>query len=55
VFHLNVANTARIQLTENLAKPPNASGSGNNFWHPKSHFFGIGKISKVQVVDYAQR
>ena len=44
-----------IKLTENFAMWPGASVSGLYFAHPESHYFGIGKIERDQVVDYAAR
>jgi 5-methyltetrahydrofolate--homocysteine methyltransferase len=34
---------------------PTAAVSGLYFAHPESHYFGIGKIAKDQVEDYAKR
>jgi len=34
---------------------PAASVSGWYFAHPESKYFGLGKITKEQVVDYAAR
>jgi 5-methyltetrahydrofolate--homocysteine methyltransferase len=34
---------------------PGAAVSGLYFSHPQSHYFGVGKIERDQVVDYAQR
>jgi 5-methyltetrahydrofolate--homocysteine methyltransferase len=34
---------------------PTAAVSGLYFSHPQSHYFGIGKINKEQVEDYAKR
>jgi 5-methyltetrahydrofolate--homocysteine methyltransferase len=44
-----------IKLTESLAMYPAASVSGWYFAHPQSKYFGLGKIEKDQVEDYAQR
>ena len=44
-----------IQLTESLAMYPAASVCGWYFAHPQSQYFGIGKIQKDQVEDYALR
>ena len=44
-----------MELTESLAMTPPASVSGLYFAHPKSHYFGVGKIEKDQVADYARR
>jgi len=48
------ANTG-ITLTESLAMYPAASVSGWYFANPASKYFGIGKIEKDQVEDYARR
>jgi len=47
-------NTALI-LTESMAMWPAAAVSGFYFAHPESQYFGIGKINKDQVEDYARR
>ncbi|MDI7773765.1 methionine synthase [Asticcacaulis sp. EMRT-3] len=44
-----------MELTESLAMTPAASVSGLYFAHPKAHYFGVGKIEKDQVADYARR
>jgi len=44
-----------ISLTESFAMLPAASVSGFYFSHPESQYFGIGKVSKDQVEDYARR
>ena len=44
-----------ITLTESLAMYPASSVSGWYFAHPESKYFGVGKIEKDQVVDYANR
>lgn len=44
-----------ISLTENYAMYPAASVCGYYFAHPESHYFGLGKISRDQVTDYARR
>ena len=46
---------AGIQLTESFAMLPTAAVSGFYFSHPKSDYFGIGKIGRDQVEDYARR
>jgi 5-methyltetrahydrofolate--homocysteine methyltransferase len=48
------ANTG-IALTESLAMTPPASVSGLYFSHPQAHYFGVGKIDRDQVEDYARR
>jgi len=44
-----------VSLTESFAMWPSASVSGLYFSHPQSHYFGVGKIERDQVEDYAQR
>jgi 5-methyltetrahydrofolate--homocysteine methyltransferase len=44
-----------ISLTESYAMYPTAAVSGMYFANAESRYFGLGKISKDQVVDYAQR
>jgi 5-methyltetrahydrofolate--homocysteine methyltransferase len=44
-----------ITLTESLAMFPTASVCGLYFAHPDAHYFGLGRISKDQVADYARR
>ncbi|ODN70072.1 Methionine synthase [Methylobrevis pamukkalensis] len=44
-----------ITLTESFAMWPAAAVSGLYFSHPESHYFGVGKIERDQVEDYAAR
>jgi 5-methyltetrahydrofolate--homocysteine methyltransferase len=44
-----------VQLTESYAMWPGASICGLYFSHPDSHYFGVGKIDRDQVEDYARR
>jgi len=44
-----------ITLTESYAMYPAAAVSGMYFANAESRYFGLGKISKDQVIDYAQR
>ena len=44
-----------MTLTNSLAMIPAAAVSGLYFSHPQSTYFGIGKINKVQVEEYAKR
>lgn len=44
-----------IHLTESLAMYPASSVCGWYFAHPESKYFGIGKIEKDQLEDYAKR
>ncbi len=52
---LNVTANIGITLTESLAMNPPASVCGWYIGHPKSHYFGLGKIGKDQLEDYANR
>jgi 5-methyltetrahydrofolate--homocysteine methyltransferase len=44
-----------LTLTESYAMFPTAAVSGLYFSHPESHYFGVGRIEKDQVEDYARR
>jgi 5-methyltetrahydrofolate--homocysteine methyltransferase len=44
-----------VKLTESFAMWPGASVCGLYFSHPQSHYFGVGKIERDQVEDYARR
>jgi 5-methyltetrahydrofolate--homocysteine methyltransferase len=44
-----------ITLTESFAMWPGSAVSGLYFAHPDSHYFGVGKIERDQVEDYARR
>jgi 5-methyltetrahydrofolate--homocysteine methyltransferase len=46
---------AGIRLTEGFAMLPAASVSGFYFWNPEAEYFGVGRIDKDQVEDYARR
>ena len=46
---------AGIELTESLAMLPASSVSGLYFAHPEARYFGLGKIDRSQVEDYAAR
>ncbi len=52
---LDVEAAAGIKLTESFAMWPGASVSGIYFAHPDSHYFGVGRIERDQVEDYARR
>ncbi|MGH8567491.1 MAG: vitamin B12 dependent-methionine synthase activation domain-containing protein, partial [Gammaproteobacteria bacterium] len=52
---LDVERNAGIALTESLAMVPTAAVSGWYFSHPKSRYFGVGKINEDQVHSYARR
>ena len=44
-----------VKLTESFAMWPGSSVSGLYFSHPDSHYFGVAKIERDQVEDYAAR
>jgi len=52
---LDPLGNAGISLTESLAMLPASSVSGLYFAHPESRYFGLGKVSKGQVLDYVAR
>ncbi|ANF53893.1 methionine synthase [Brevundimonas naejangsanensis] len=52
---LDAGANAGMSLTESYAMTPPASVSGLYFGHPGSHYFGVGKIDRDQVEDYAAR
>lgn len=52
---LEVEKRIGVQLTESLAMWPAASVSGYYFAHPQARYFGLGKITKNQLADYANR
>ncbi|MDO6438463.1 methionine synthase [Cyclobacterium sp. 1_MG-2023] len=52
---LEAEKNAEMELTDSFAMYPTSSVSGYYFGHPESKYFGLGKISKDQVADYARR
>ena len=52
---LRAETNAGITLTESFAMLPSAAVSGYYFWHPQAQYFGVGKIERDQVEDYARR
>jgi 5-methyltetrahydrofolate--homocysteine methyltransferase len=52
---LDATKQTGIVLTDSLAMYPASSVSGWYFAHPESKYFGVGKIEKDQVQDYAAR
>jgi 5-methyltetrahydrofolate--homocysteine methyltransferase len=52
---LGAEERAGIQLTESFAMTPVSSVSGFYFWRPEAHYFGVGRIDRDQVEDYAAR
>ncbi len=56
LFELLKAEQATgLKLTESYAMWPAAAVSGFYFAHPDSRYFGVGKIGRDQVADYAKR
>lgn len=55
LFKLLNPQQVGIILTENLAMWPASSVCGFYFSHPESHYFGVGKINRDQVEEYAAR
>ena len=52
---LNVEENIGVKLTESLAMWPAASVSGYYFANPEARYFGVGKITEDQVIDFAER
>ncbi len=44
-----------VSLTESFAMAPGSSVSGLYFAHPDAHYFGVAKVERDQVEDYAAR
>ena len=56
LFHLLDAEAATgVTLTESMAMWPGSSVSGLYIGHPESYYFGVGKVERDQVADYADR
>ena len=56
LFHLlDATKETEVVLTQSFAMHPASSVSGIYFGHPESLYFGVGKIEKDQVEDYARR
>jgi len=52
---LDAEKAIGLSLTESFAMHPAAAVSGYYFAHPEARYFGLGKISRDQVEDYAKR
>ena len=52
---LDATDAAGIHLTESFAMLPAASVSGYYFAHPQAAYFGLGRIGRDQVEEYAAR
>ncbi len=56
LFHvLDAPGQTGITLTETFAMQPAASVSGYYFAHPEAAYFGVGRIDRDQLADYAHR
>jgi len=52
---LKAQENARITLTESQAMLPTSAVSGFYFAHPESQYFGVARIGRDQLEDYATR
>jgi 5-methyltetrahydrofolate--homocysteine methyltransferase len=52
---LNAGQNAGISLTESFAMMPTSAVSGYYFAHPDAAYFGVARIGRDQLEDYAKR
>jgi 5-methyltetrahydrofolate--homocysteine methyltransferase len=52
---LDAEASASLTLTESMAMLPTAAVSGFYFAHPQSEYFGVARIGRDQLADYAER
>lgn len=52
---LDATATTGVELTEGFAMWPGSSVSGLYIGHPDSYYFGVAKVERDQVEDYAKR
>jgi 5-methyltetrahydrofolate--homocysteine methyltransferase len=52
---LNAGETAGVALTESFAMLPTAAVSGFYFGHPEAQYFGVARVGRDQLEDYAHR
>ncbi|ANT58898.1 methionine synthase [Salipiger sp. CCB-MM3] len=52
---LDATNATGVELTESYAMWPGSSVSGLYIGHPESYYFGVAKVERDQVEDYAAR
>jgi 5-methyltetrahydrofolate--homocysteine methyltransferase len=52
---LDLERNTGITLTESFSMWPGASVSGWYFWRPDARYFGVGRVGRDQVEDYARR
>ena len=55
LFRMLKAEEIGITLTEHFAMYPNASVCGQFFAQPESRYFGVEKVGRDQIEDYARR
>lgn len=55
LFELLGAERIGMALTESFAMTPGASVSGWYFSHPDAAYFGVGRLARDQVAEYAER
>jgi 5-methyltetrahydrofolate--homocysteine methyltransferase len=56
LFHLlDAESTTGVTLTESMAMWPGSSVSGLYIGHPDAYYFGVAKVERDQVEDYARR
>jgi len=55
LFKLLAAERVGVKLTESFAMWPGAAVCGLYFSHPQAAYFGVGKIERDQIEDYAKR
>jgi 5-methyltetrahydrofolate--homocysteine methyltransferase len=48
-------SNAGVEITDSYAMLPASSVSGWYFSHPDSRYFGVGKVQRDQIEDYAER
>ena len=52
---LDAEAAAGVELTESMAMWPGSSVSGLYIGHPEAYYFGVAKVERDQVSDYAER
>ena len=55
LVNLNAGQNAGVTLTESFAMIPISAVSGYYFAHPEAQYFGVARIGRDQVEDYAKR
>ncbi|HEX2538910.1 MAG TPA: vitamin B12 dependent-methionine synthase activation domain-containing protein, partial [Pseudolabrys sp.] len=55
LFNLLESERIGVELTESFAMWPGAAVCGLYFSHPQAAYFGVGKIERDQIEDYARR